>query len=156
TVPGLTELGDRRLAALPPRSFQRDHAPAGGNQHTKRKHECYQHEEDRDNRADFPLRTDWIRALDLGGPSVGTLLIEGRCANDSSAPLLIDGRSQTEKSGFVDDPEPAISGCISIIGRRAASRSGHTPKRPPGFAQIPRRFPTSEVARGRHRRDQLS
>jgi hypothetical protein len=26
---------------------------------------------------------------------------------------LIDGRSQTAKSGFVDDPEPAISGCIS-------------------------------------------
>jgi hypothetical protein len=82
--------------------------------------------------------------------------MECPCANDSSGPLLIDGRSQTAKSGFVDDAEPAISGCISIIGRRAASRSGHAPKRPPGFAQIPRRCPTSEVARGRHRRDQSS
>jgi hypothetical protein len=56
----------------------------------------------------------------LGGPSTETLLMERPCANDSSGPLLIDGRSQTAKSGFVDDAEPAISGCISIIGRRAA------------------------------------
>jgi hypothetical protein len=92
----------------------------------------------------------------FGGPSAGTLLMERPCANDRSGPLLTDGRSQTAKSGFVDDTEPAISGCISIVGQRVASRSGHAPKRPPGFAQIPRRCPTSEAARGRYRRDQSS
>jgi hypothetical protein len=55
-------------------------------------------------------------------------------ANDSSGPPLINGRSQTAKSGFVVDTETAISDCIRIIGRRAASRSDHAPKRPPGFA----------------------
>ena len=92
----------------------------------------------------------------FGGPSAGTLLMERPCTNDRSGPLLIDGRSQTAKSGFVDDAEPAISGYITIIGQRAASRSGHAPKRPPGFAQIPRRCPTSEAARRRYRRDQSS
>ena len=47
----------------------------------------------------------------FGGPSAGTLLMERPCANDRSGPLLIDVRCQTAKSGFVDDTEPAISGC---------------------------------------------